>query len=196
MIDFHMVRDLIPTVSNLFFSKKLSDELRLSYAQAMIMAGTGLQHKSVDEILSEVNMEASQALALFNKSITRIARNLKEIYMEDAESKFDAKIKGSKIGEDLKRMEPGRLDDDENEYREVNRELYGDKQIGIEDELLAKRDRVIADADTKAQERKALLKKKLKKVKGNPNLTLDVDLDDSELKGIKIGNGNLITKKR
>jgi N-acetyltransferase 10 len=97
MIDFHMVRDLIPTVSNLFFSKKLSEELRLSYAQAMIMAGTGLQHKSVDDILGEINMEASQALALFNKSITRIARNLKEIYMKDVESKFDAKFKSNKV---------------------------------------------------------------------------------------------------
>ena len=92
-----MVRDLIPTVSNLFFSKKLSEELRLSYAQAMIMAGTGLQHKSVDDILGEINMEASQALALFNKSITRIARNLKEIYMKDVESKFDAKFKSNKV---------------------------------------------------------------------------------------------------
>jgi len=175
MIDFHMVRDLIPTVSNLFFSKKLSEDLRLSYAQAMIMAGTGLQHKSVEDILGEVNMEASQALALFNKSITRIARNLKEIYMQDVESKFDAKIRGAKIGEDLRRMEPGRLEDDEKNYKEVNRQLYGDNQVGIEDELLAKRDRVIVDAETKAAERKALLKKKLKKVKGNPNLTLDVD---------------------
>jgi len=71
--------------------------------------------------------------------------------------------------------EPGRLEDDEKNYKEVNRQLYGDNQVGIEDELLAKRDRVIVDAETKAAERKALLKKKLKKVKGNPNLTLDVD---------------------
>lgn len=46
MIDFHMIRDLVPTISRLFFSKSLYEDVRLSYAQAIIMAGSGLQHKS------------------------------------------------------------------------------------------------------------------------------------------------------
>lgn len=93
-------------------------------------------------------------------------------------------------------MGPSRIEDEEFHYKELNQQLYGSNQVPIEDELLAKRDRIIVDAETKAAERKEKLKKKLKKVKGNPNLTLDVDLDDSQLAGVKIANGSFITKKR
>ena len=92
--------------------------MRLSYSQALILAGAGLQHKCLDDILKEINMEASQALALFNKSVKRIARTLKEIYMNDAEQKFDMGNFANKviffIGKFIKKLiETGRAEKDE-----------------------------------------------------------------------------------
>merc|ERR1712150_38895 len=60
MIDFHMIRDLIPTLAKLFYMKNLPEDIRLSYSQAKILAGAGLQHKSIDNIILEIDMDASQ----------------------------------------------------------------------------------------------------------------------------------------
>lgn len=60
------------------------------------MAGTGLQHKTIYDILDEVDMEKSQAMALFNKAIKRISKAIRDVYMKEAEQKFE-KSKTTKL---------------------------------------------------------------------------------------------------
>lgn len=77
LIDFYMIRDLIPIVARLFFLKAIDPACRLSQGQAVILAGLGLQHREIESVCGEIDIEVSQALALFNKSIKRISKYIK-----------------------------------------------------------------------------------------------------------------------
>lgn len=72
-----MVLDLIPTVSKLYFQKKLG--ISLSAGQQTILLGVGLQHKSVTQVTEELTLAANQVLALFNKSIRKVVQTFKSI---------------------------------------------------------------------------------------------------------------------
>lgn len=79
-------------------------------------------------------------------------------------------------------MGPAQIErnDDKKEYEAVHKQVYS----GIEDELLTKREKTESNIDKKKLLEK--LKGKSKKIKGNPNLTLDVNLNDEDLKKIKM----------
>ena len=44
MVDFHLILDLLPTLCRLFFYKDFGS-LKVSYCQAAILLGLGLQHR-------------------------------------------------------------------------------------------------------------------------------------------------------
>lgn len=50
MLDYHVILDLVPTLANLFFSKKLGANMSLAATQRAILLCLGLQRKSFDEI--------------------------------------------------------------------------------------------------------------------------------------------------
>lgn len=50
MLDYHVIIDLLPTISNLYFGRKLSKEIKLSGVQSSILLGIGLQRKSIDNL--------------------------------------------------------------------------------------------------------------------------------------------------
>lgn len=85
MVDFHLIIDLLPSLSRLFFSKKFTRSLRFSYSQAAILMGMGLQHKSVEQIAAEINLPVAQVLALFNKSIRKLTSHIRNIYEKEIE---------------------------------------------------------------------------------------------------------------
>lgn len=49
MVDFHLVLDLVPTIAKLFFNKQTLPKgtVNLSYVQAAILIGLGLQYKKI-----------------------------------------------------------------------------------------------------------------------------------------------------
>lgn len=49
MVDFHLILDLLPTLCRLFFYKDFGN-LKVSYGQAAILLGLGLQHRSIEDI--------------------------------------------------------------------------------------------------------------------------------------------------
>ena len=49
LVDFHLILDLLPILSRLFFLKDFGS-LKVSYSQAAILVGLGLQHRNVEEI--------------------------------------------------------------------------------------------------------------------------------------------------
>ncbi len=49
-LDYHVIMDLLPTVGQLYFEKRLGPEVRLSAVQSSILLALGMQRKSIEEI--------------------------------------------------------------------------------------------------------------------------------------------------
>ncbi len=78
MVDHHMILDLLPAISKFLFLGQLPG-IRLSHLQVAILLATGLQHRNVDDIASELNLPVSQVLAFFNKTVRKIGAYLKDM---------------------------------------------------------------------------------------------------------------------
>lgn len=70
LTDYHLIVDLLPTISKLYFLNKLSD-MHLSPLQCAILLGLGLQYKTVDTLTKELDIQAQQLLGLFNRTMRR-----------------------------------------------------------------------------------------------------------------------------
>ncbi|KAF9474755.1 DUF699-domain-containing protein [Pholiota conissans] len=91
MLDYHVILDLMPTVANLYFQKRLGASnkngdaqgqegpMRLTAVQSSILLAIGLQRKTLEELEAELNLPVSQALALFGKLIRKISKRLIDI---------------------------------------------------------------------------------------------------------------------
>ncbi|CAG8572579.1 17882_t:CDS:10 [Dentiscutata erythropus] len=73
MLDYHIILDLIPTISHLYFGKQFGKEVVLSGVQSSILLGIGLQRKSIDDLEKELTLPAAQVLALFMKIIRKFS---------------------------------------------------------------------------------------------------------------------------
>jgi len=71
MADHHLITDLLPAIGRLVLTRQLGD-LHLSAVQQAILAGLGLQHKTVDTLAEQLELPASQLLALFNRSVRKV----------------------------------------------------------------------------------------------------------------------------
>ncbi|CAJ0840285.1 11428_t:CDS:10, partial [Entrophospora sp. SA101] len=56
---YHVIIDLLPTISNLYFGRKLSKEIKLSGVQSSILLGIGLQRKSIDNLEKELSLPSN-----------------------------------------------------------------------------------------------------------------------------------------
>ncbi|KAF8811910.1 DUF699-domain-containing protein [Phlegmacium glaucopus] len=79
MLDYHVILDLLPIVSSLFFQKRLGDDVRLTAVQSSILLGLGLQRKTIEDVEAELQLPVSQALALFVKIVRKISNRLIDI---------------------------------------------------------------------------------------------------------------------
>ncbi|KAG6813649.1 hypothetical protein H0H92_008886 [Tricholoma furcatifolium] len=79
MLDYHVILDLLPTVAQLYFQKRLGDDVRLSAVQSSILLALGLQRKTIEEVETELQISVSQGLALFVKVIRKISKRLVDI---------------------------------------------------------------------------------------------------------------------
>jgi len=93
MADHHLVTDLIPVLAKLVLTRQLG-ELHLSAVQLAILVGQGLQHKTVDDLTAELELPASQLLALFNRSIRKLSGVLRRIMEGGIEEKLSSVEKG------------------------------------------------------------------------------------------------------
>lgn len=90
LVDFHLVTDLLPEVSKLFFLGSLSRTMTLSFLQRALILGMGLQHKLVDDLAAEYDLPVSQLLALFNKAVRKLHGALAKIRTQQAEADVEA----------------------------------------------------------------------------------------------------------
>ena len=80
LVDFHLIMDLVPTLAKLYFLVLPAGSISLSYVQAATLTGMGLQFKTIDQLTGEMGLQANQILPLFNKSIRKFARLIKEVF--------------------------------------------------------------------------------------------------------------------
>lgn len=50
MVDYHVIMDLLPIVSSLYFEKRLGDEVKLGAVQSSILLALGLQRKTIEQV--------------------------------------------------------------------------------------------------------------------------------------------------
>ena len=79
MVNYSMIIDLIPTLAKLFFNNQLF--VSLSYIQAGVLLGVGLQNKNFDTIREEFDIETNQILAMFNKMVKKFVSNIRNKYL-------------------------------------------------------------------------------------------------------------------
>lgn len=61
MVDFHLVMDLVPVLAKLFYTQLdlPKGAVNLSYVQSAILIGMGLQFKKVEEIETDLGLNAA-----------------------------------------------------------------------------------------------------------------------------------------
>lgn len=96
MVDYHLITDLLPAVSRLYFLQKM--DFDLSAVQSAILLGLGLQHKTIEALEKELELPSSQLLGLFNRTLRKVVQCFNSVL----ESSFDAQVtKGREVA-----MEP------------------------------------------------------------------------------------------
>lgn len=140
MVDYHVILDLVPTIAQLFFARRLDpEECKLSAVQQVILLALGLQRKPVEAMEAELGMGPTQTLANFGKILKRITKYLQDVQKEGLSRELPAEQPGLKqngvalkpiqqtVEEELRAAprQPAEedLDDDTRAARRVQREL-------------------------------------------------------------------------
>lgn len=92
LVDYHMIVDLIPSLSRLYFLERFP-AMTLSYLQRAILVSIGLQHQSVDVIQKELGVPSNQLLALFNKAIRKFLAQVESVLAKQLAAEQQAQDK-------------------------------------------------------------------------------------------------------
>ena len=118
MVDYHLILDILPHISSHYFLHRLG-ETSLSPVQQGILAGLGLQRKSVDVLEKELSLPSSQILALFNKVVRKVSQAYRKIQQDalltEGDEEDEKEVKAPAKPQDLKRKRAGDEEDDDNE---------------------------------------------------------------------------------
>lgn len=87
MVDYHLILDMVPCISGLYFLNHLGD-ISLSVAQSALLLGIGLQHKSVDQLEKEIDLPVSQLMGLFNRLIRKVVQLFNNILEKSVEEQM------------------------------------------------------------------------------------------------------------
>ncbi|XP_047369805.1 RNA cytidine acetyltransferase isoform X2 [Vespa velutina] len=101
MADYHLIMDLLPSLGRLYYLNMMGD-IHFSPAQLAIILGLGLQHKTVDKLAEELNLQSSQLLGLFNRIIRKSIQYLNSI----AERFIESVIMDKKLTNDNAQLNP------------------------------------------------------------------------------------------
>ncbi|XP_017775661.1 PREDICTED: RNA cytidine acetyltransferase isoform X2 [Nicrophorus vespilloides] len=84
LVDYHLIVDLLPSLARIYFLKHMGD-VNFSAVQSAILLGIGLQHKTVDDLASALDLPANQLLGLFNRLVRRSVQYLNGVLEDDVE---------------------------------------------------------------------------------------------------------------
>jgi N-acetyltransferase 10 len=134
LLDYHVIVDMLPLISQLYFANKAKDVSLLS-VQAAILLAIGLQHKDMDQISKELNLPSNQSMAMFAKIIRKFSNYFKHLLTKSVEESMP------KVDHDdvLKEMNGEQLD--HIDYDEVERRLEDDLNEAGDEALKELRDK-------------------------------------------------------
>lgn len=84
LADFHLILDLVPALSHLYFQEKIP--VTLSHAQACVLLCTGLQNQNISHIEGQMGLERQQILSLFIKVMKKFYKYLHGLAFKEIES--------------------------------------------------------------------------------------------------------------
>ncbi|KAK5941502.1 N-acetyltransferase 10 [Knufia obscura] len=98
MLDYHVILDLLPSISHLFFTGRLP-QVSLSGVQQAILLAIGLQRKDLSNVEKELDVPSSQLLAMFIKVVRKISVAFRAILEADAgrDMPVEAVVSGSRV---------------------------------------------------------------------------------------------------
>lgn len=82
LVDYHVILDLLPYIALQYFNDKIRNEVSLSHVQSAILLSIGLQHKALENISKELNIETNQSLAMFAKIIRKVSQHFRSLVKE------------------------------------------------------------------------------------------------------------------
>jgi N-acetyltransferase 10 len=88
MLDYHVVLDLIPTLATLYFTGRLSPDVKLTGVQSSILLAVGLQRKDLSSVESELSLPSSQLLAMFIKIMRKMSSHFSSLVMGAIEAEL------------------------------------------------------------------------------------------------------------
>lgn len=94
LVDYHLIVDLLPTVTKIYFLNRFDPSFHLSHVQNAILLGIGLQHKNVDIISEEFKLPATQILGLFSRSIKKMTNYFRSLCEKEIEESLRTKNLG------------------------------------------------------------------------------------------------------
>ncbi|KAH0516674.1 N-acetyltransferase 10 [Microtus ochrogaster] len=122
MVDYHLIMDLIPAISRLYFLNQLGD-LALSAAQSALLLGIGLQHKSVDDLEKEIELPSGQLMGLFNRIIRKVVKLFNDVQEKAIEEQMVA-VKDVVMEPTMKTLSDD-LDEAAKEFQEKHKKEVG-----------------------------------------------------------------------
>ncbi|CUM64123.1 uncharacterized protein PRCAT00001714001 [Priceomyces carsonii] len=122
LLDYHVILDMIPILSQLYFTKKMGSGINLSSVQSAILLGIGLQHKNIEQVSSELNLQQNQTMAMFSKIVRKFSGFFKEILSDS-------------IGESISIVDENRVENDILDIEAANDELQQDLEEAGDDAL-------------------------------------------------------------
>ncbi|KAL7420494.1 N-acetyltransferase 10 [Cryptotrichosporon argae] len=100
MVDYHVVLDLVPTLAQLFFARRLGPDFALSAAQQAILLALGLQRKRVEVLEPELGITPTQSLALFAKLVRKFVAHFDALQKSAAADELEAERAAAGAGTD------------------------------------------------------------------------------------------------
>lgn len=89
LLDYHVILDMMPLIAQLHFAGRTS-EVSLSLVQSAILLAIGLQRKNMDDIASELNLPASQCMAMFSKIVRKFSTYFRGVLSRAIENDMPA----------------------------------------------------------------------------------------------------------
>lgn len=105
-IEHMLIKDLVPTLAELYFLNKLPSDARLSKSQALILIYVGLQKNSIYDLVDRLSLTTNQINALYNKTIKRLFSFIKDNLTDLVAQELDLNNKEKTV------FEPVKLDSD------------------------------------------------------------------------------------
>lgn len=86
LLDYHVIVDMLPIISQVYFSNKTKTDVSLSSVQSAILLAIGLQRKDLDQISKELNLPSNQSMAMFAKIVRKFSTYFKSVLSKSIDS--------------------------------------------------------------------------------------------------------------